>query len=88
MKKDIKASAKRRLSIIGGQVKGINEMVEKEVYCVDIITQIEAAREALAGLGNLILENHLETHIAHQFMHGQEKKATAEILKVYKLKRK
>lgn len=88
MKKDIKSSAKRRLSIIGGQIRGIEDMVNKEVYCVDIITQIEAAREALSGLGNLILENHLETHIAHQFKHGQDKKATAEMLKVYKLKRK
>jgi Uncharacterized protein conserved in bacteria len=88
MKKDIKSNAKRRLAIIAGQIRGISDMVEKEIYCVDIITQIEASREALAGLGNLILENHLETHIAHQFKHGEEKKATAEILKVYKLKRK
>lgn len=88
MKQDIKKGAKRRLSIISGQIKGIQDMVEGEKYCVDIITQIEAVREALSGVGNLILQNHLETHIMHQIMHGQEKKATAEILKVYKLKKK
>lgn len=85
MKQDIKKNAKRRLSIVAGQVKGIQEMVEQEKYCVDIITQVEAARQALSGIGNLVLKNHLETHIAHDIRHGHEKKATEEILKIYKL---
>ncbi len=88
MKKDLKTSAKRRLAIVAGQVRGIQEMVEEEKYCVDIITQIEAAREALSGVGNLILQNHLETHVMHQVKHGDANKAVAEILKVYKLKSK
>ena len=88
MKKDIKKSAKRRLAIIGGQVRGIEEMVNGEKYCVDIITQIEAVREALSSVGSLILQNHLETHVMHQMKHGDEKKATSEILKIYKLKSK
>ncbi|MBU6231220.1 MAG: metal-sensing transcriptional repressor [Patescibacteria group bacterium] len=88
MKKDIKKSAKRRLSIAGGQIRGIEEMVDQEKYCVDIITQIEAVREALAGVGSLILRNHLETHVAHDIRHGHEKRATEEILKVYRLAQK
>lgn len=88
MKKDIQKSAKRRLAIIAGQVRGIQEMVEGEKYCVDIITQVEAVREALSGVGDLVLKNHLETHIMHQMKHGDEKKATSEILKIYKLKSK
>ena len=88
MNKEIKKSAKRRLSIVSGQVRGIQEMVEQEKYCVDIITQIEAARQALSGVKNLILENHLSTHLVHQMQHGGEKKAVKEILKVYKLSQK
>lgn len=88
MKQDIKSSVKRRLSIVAGQIKGIQNMVEQEKYCVDIITQVEAVREALSGVGNLVLKNHLETHIAHSIKHGQEKKATEEILKIYKLAQK
>ncbi|MDE1975464.1 MAG: metal-sensitive transcriptional regulator [Patescibacteria group bacterium] len=88
MRQDIKKSAERRLAIIGGQVEGVREMVVNEKYCVDIITQIEAAREALAGVGDLVLENHLETHVADDIKHGKGRKATAEILKVYKLSRK
>lgn len=88
MKKDIKKSAKRRLAIVSGQVRGIQEMVDGEKYCVDIITQIEAVREALSGVGDLILQNHLETHVMHQMKHGDEKKAAQEMLKIYKLKSK
>jgi DNA-binding FrmR family transcriptional regulator len=85
MKINIKKSAQRRMAIIGGQIRGIQEMVEQEKYCVDIITQIEAVREALSGVGDLVLQNHLETHVMHQINHGEEKKAIAEILKIYKL---
>lgn len=85
MRRDIKQGAKRRLNIVAGQIRGIQDMIEKEKYCVDIITQIEAAREALSGIGNLVLKNHLETHIAHEMKHGKEKKATEEILKIYRL---
>jgi len=88
MKQDIKKSAKRRLAIAAGQVRGIQEMVDQEKYCVDIITQIEAVREALSGIGNLVLQNHLETHIMHQVKHGEEKKAVSEILKIYRLAQK
>jgi DNA-binding FrmR family transcriptional regulator len=88
MRKDIQKSAKRRLAIIAGQVRGIEEMVVGEKYCVDIITQVEAVREALSGVGDLILQNHLETHVMHQMKHGDDKKAIGEILKIYKLKSK
>jgi len=63
-------------------------MVEGEKYCIDIITQSSAIKEALSGVEDLILENHLETHVLHQMKHGEEKKATAEILKIYKLAQK
>ncbi len=63
-------------------------MVEDEKYCIDIITQASAIKEALSGIEDLILENHLTTHVIHQIKHGDEKKAVTEILKVYKLKRK
>ncbi len=88
MKQEIKNKALKRLKIIEGQVRGLREMVEKEKYCVDIITQSSAVKNALSGVEDLILENHLSTHIIHQIKNGQADKATKEILKVYKLKRK
>ena len=85
MKADIKKKALRRLSLIKGQLGGLIKMVDAERYCVDIITQSSAIKEALSGVENLILENHLTTHVIHQIKSGKSKKATAEILKVYKL---
>ena len=85
MRKDIKAKAIRRLKIIEGQIRGLQNMIDEEKYCVNIITQASAIKEALTGIEGLILENHLTTHVVHQIKHGKEKKATEEILKVYKL---
>ncbi len=88
MRQDIKTKAIRRLKIIEGQIRGLQKMVDEEKYCIDIITQASAIKEALTGIEDLILENHLSTHVVHQMMHGSQKKAVDEILKVYKLKRK
>jgi CsoR family transcriptional regulator, copper-sensing transcriptional repressor len=88
MELNIMAKAIRRLKIAEGQIRGLQKMVEEEKYCIDIITQVSAIKEALTGIEDLVLENHLSTHVIHQMKHGSEKKAVAEILKVYKLKRK
>lgn len=88
MKPQIKNKVIRRLKISIGQLNGLLNMVESEKYCVDIITQSSAIKEALSGVENLILENHLSTHILHQIMAGKEKNAISEILKIYKLAQK
>lgn len=88
MKQDIKPKAVRRLKIIEGQIRGLQKMVEDDNYCIDIITQASAVKEALSGVEDLLLENHLSTHVVEQIKSGEEAHATDEILKVYKLKRK
>jgi len=88
MKQDIKNKALKRLKIIEGQVRGLQAMVEGEKYCIDIITQTSAVRRALSGVEDLILENHLSTHVIHQIKHGHEDQPVKEILKIYSLKRK
>lgn len=88
MKADIKQKASRRLKIIQGQLKGLAKMVDEEKYCVDIITQSSAIKEALSGIEDLVLENHLSTHVLQQIKGGKEQKAINEILKVYKLAQK
>jgi DNA-binding FrmR family transcriptional regulator len=51
----------KSLNRIEGQVRGIARMVEEERYCIDIVTQISAARAALRR----IEEEVLQEHIAH-----------------------
>lgn len=85
MKHVYKSKAMHRMRIIEGQVRGLLRMIESEEYCVDIITQASAIKEALSGVEDLILENHLTTHALHQMRSGKGRKAVSEILKVYKL---
>lgn len=85
---ELKSKANRRLKIIEGQLRGLQKMVDEDTYCVDIITQASAIKEALSGVEDILLENHLSTHVVDQIKSGQTELATHEIIKVYKLKRK
>ena len=78
----------RRLKIIEGQVRGLAAMIEKGTYCIDVITQTSAAKQALSNVEDILLENHLNSCVHRQMTSGQTGKAVAEVLKVYKLKRK
>ncbi len=78
----------RRLKIIEGQVRGLQEMILKGTYCIDVITQTSAVKQALSRVEDQIMENHLGTCVVTQMQKGNEDKAQAEILKVYRLKRK
>lgn len=69
---EIERKAKARLAKIAGQVRGIEKMIDDRRYCVDILTQVEAVRSALAGLGKLILTNHLETCVVSTLSKGSK----------------
>jgi DNA-binding FrmR family transcriptional regulator len=62
---EIKASNLRRLSRIEGQIRGIQRMVEEDRYCVDILTQVTSAQEALRAVARALMRNHL-SHCATQ----------------------
>jgi DNA-binding FrmR family transcriptional regulator len=51
---------KARVNRVKGQVEGIGRMVEEDRYCIDILSQIAAARSALDSLGVELLTRHLE----------------------------
>ncbi|TSA45205.1 metal-sensitive transcriptional regulator [bacterium] len=88
MKTNHKQKVICRLKIIEGQVRGLREMVEKNTYCIDVITQTSAVKQALSGIEDAIMENHLNTCAIDQIIKGKRTKAREEILKVYRLKRK
>ena len=88
MKRGLKKRAIRRLKILEGQIRGLQKMVEKEEYCIDILQQSMAAKQALSGIEDLVLENHLSTHVIEQIKIGKESKPIEEILAIYKLARK
>ena len=76
-----------RLARISGQVNGIKRMIEEEKYCIDIITQIQAARSALRALELNVLEKHMHHCVSDAFQSGNTDNADQkmeELLKVMK----
>lgn len=86
--KEVNTKILRRLKIIEGQIRGLQEMVANDIYCIDVITQTSAVKQALSGVEDALMENHLSTCVVHQIKKGKETLAIDEILKVYRLKRK
>jgi DNA-binding FrmR family transcriptional regulator len=56
---DDKEDILKRLRRIEGQVRGLQRMVENDEYCIDILTQITAASNALKKVAVVLLEDHL-----------------------------
>ena len=63
-----------RLSRIEGQVRGIRGMLEKDVYCVDILVQVAAANSALNSFSKELLAQHISTCVADDLRAGSEEK--------------
>ncbi len=61
-----------RLNRIEGQIRGIKGMVEKDAYCIDILTQVAAADAALKGFGQVLLEHHLKSCVVRDIQEGKE----------------
>ena len=88
MNQNLKKRAIRRLKILGGQIKGLEKMISDDKYCIDIIYQSFAIKKALSSLEDLILKNHLATHVVEQIKSGKKKKAIDEILEIHKLSKR
>ncbi|MBP6472892.1 MAG: metal-sensitive transcriptional regulator [Chloroflexi bacterium] len=56
-----KKAVTQRLASAAGHIKGIERMVNDDVYCIDIIQQIQAVQAALSKVNTLMLDNHLHT---------------------------
>lgn len=66
----MKADLTVRLNRIEGQVRGINNMIDKDLYCDDVINQIAAAQSALEAVSKLLLKNHIQTCVVEKIRNG------------------
>ena len=73
-----------RLNRIEGQVRGIGRMVEEDLYCVDILTQISAVKSALDSLAIQLLESHDSGCVKQAIESGQGEESIAELIAVVK----
>ena len=56
---DQKDALLKRLKRVEGQVRGLQQMIDDERYCIDILTQISATTAALDGVALGVLEDHV-----------------------------
>lgn len=74
-----------RLNRVEGQVRGIKGMVEKDVYCTDILTQVAAAKAALDGFAKALLSNHIKTCVTQDIRDGKEETVDELLVTIQKL---
>lgn len=87
MERSVSEKVLKNLNRVEGQVRGIAKMVEDERYCIDVVTQIEAARAALARIESDLLRQHLG-HCVHRAMNSknasEQEKVIEELVGVFR----
>ena len=84
----VKKNLITRLNRVEGQIRGIRGMIEKDVYCDDIITQLSATQSALNSVAKLLLEGHMKTCVAERIQEGDLEVLDEVIVTIQKLMKK
>ncbi len=71
----------RRLAKIIGQIQAIDRMIEQDIPCEDILSQISAAKSALNKAGQVVLEGHLKHCVRDGIEHGDADKTIENFTK-------
>ncbi|MEW5688342.1 MAG: metal-sensitive transcriptional regulator [Pseudomonadota bacterium] len=85
MKRENKDALLKRLNRVEGQVRGIGRMVEEDRYCIDVLTQLQAVRAALAKVETEMLRDHLGHCIEGAIVSGdkdQQREKAAELIQL------
>ena len=69
---DAKDDYLKRLRRIEGQVRGLQRMIEEDKYCIDILTQVSAAKSALESVALGLLQEHLAHCVSEAMAEGGE----------------
>lgn len=85
MERENKPRLLNRLNRIEGQVRGIARMVEDDRYCIDVLTQLQAVRAALAKVETEMLRDHLGHCIEGAIVSGnreEQRRKAAELIQL------
>ena len=77
-----------RLNRIEGQIRGIKGMIERDVYCDDVITQIAATQSALNSVAKILLEGHIKGCVVDRLAEGDLEIIDELVITIQKLMRK
>jgi DNA-binding FrmR family transcriptional regulator len=62
----------KRLRRIEGQVRGLQSMIERDTYCIDVLTQISSVTKALQAVGLGLLDEHVRHCVMEAAVEGAE----------------
>ena len=82
---ETKKVVKSRLARIEGQVRGLVQMVEQDRYRIDVITQVRAAKAALAKVEQMVLAEHVGSCVEDAILSGnpeRQREKVAELIHV------
>ena len=71
----------RRIGKLIGQLKAIDQMIDRDVPCEDVLMQINAVKGALHKVGQIILEGHLQHCVRDGIEHGDAEATIAAFAK-------
>ncbi|CAN5395858.1 hypothetical protein BH10PAT4_BH10PAT4_5200 [soil metagenome] len=77
---DNKPALTKRLHRIEGQVRGVSKMVDSDAYCIDILTQVSAAKAALDKVALELLRDHARHCLSNDEVHSRSKDDKADEL--------
>lgn len=84
----VKKDLTTRLNRIEGQIRGIKGMIDKDVYCDDVITQLSATQSALNSVAKILLEGHLKGCVVNRLSEGDEAVLDELVVTIQKLMKK
>lgn len=73
-----------RLKIAKGQLENVMKMIHEDVYCIDVLNQMQAVEKAIAETEGVVLENHLKSCVTNSIKRGHQEEAIAEVMQVFK----
>lgn len=77
---DLKRDALLRLKSAAGHLESVQRMVERDLYCVDVMKQVAAVQGALEGIQLILLRNHLATCVSDAVRRGMGDEIIDELL--------
>ncbi len=74
----------RRLKIIEGHFKKVIEMVDNDKYCIEVLQQTTAVKNALKKVEELLLNRHLHSCVVNSIKKDKSERSLQELLEIFR----
>jgi len=79
MKEQTRKDALTRVRRIEGQIRGVARMIERDTYCIDVLTQLQAISAACDAVGLTLLDDHVRTCVTDAVRGGEPEEKFSEL---------